>query len=59
MIGGQAYRILPISTEEWDEKKDLFDEKTGMDLAKRRVESESQGREGTRRETILGVFRGG
>ena len=29
VIGGQAYRIPPISKEEWEEKKDLFDENTG------------------------------
>ena len=28
-VGGQAYRIPPISTAKWKEKRALFDEKTG------------------------------
>ena len=29
VIGGQLYRVPPISTDEWEEKKILFDGKTG------------------------------
>ena len=28
VIGGQVCRVPPISTEEWEEQKALFDEKT-------------------------------
>ena len=28
VIGTQVFRVSPISTEEWEEKKDFFDEKT-------------------------------
>ena len=37
VIGGQVYRIPPISTEKWEEKKALLDMKN---LAKRRIELE-------------------
>ena len=30
VIGRQAYRLLPMSTAEWEENKILFDEKTGI-----------------------------
>ena len=29
VVGGQAHRILPISTAEWEEKRALFGEETG------------------------------
>ena len=29
VIGGQAYRIPPLTTAAWEEEKILFDEKTG------------------------------
>ena len=29
MIGGQAYRIPPLTSAAWEDKKILFDEKTG------------------------------
>ena len=29
IVGGHVYRVVPISTDEWEDKKELFDEKTG------------------------------
>ena len=57
VIGGQVYRIPPISTEKWEESAPCRENR--KILAKRRIELEGYVYEGMRRERILDVFRRG
>ena len=58
VIGGQAYRIPPMSTAEWEEKRVLFDGKDWKCVAKCRTKCKIQVHKGICPETIWAVFRG-